>query len=202
LDSVVCPASLVTQWADEIKQKTVGLKVLEHQGVGRPRDAKVFNNYHVVVSPLNLVDLRHSCKPPQVTTYQTLASEYSNSLGGADLDDDDEEGGTKSKGKSKAKAKEKQKNADRGEDSDDDFSKYLQKSKDTKSAKGKPKAKPKHEALFNTNWWRVVLDEAHNIKNRSSKQSVACWHLDAKYRWALTGTPIQVGIDPFSFVMG
>lgn len=45
--------------------------------------------------------------------------------------------------------------------------------------------------LFDVEFWRVVLDEAHQIKNKSSKTSLACKDIKAKRRWAVTGTPIQ-----------
>lgn len=46
--------------------------------------------------------------------------------------------------------------------------------------------------LFGVEFWRVVLDEAHQIKNRLSKTSKACCSIKAPRRWAVTGTPIQV----------
>jgi DNA repair protein RAD5 len=34
---------------------------------------------------------------------------------------------------------------------------------------------------------RIVLDEAHNIKNRTALVSKACYELKGQRRWALTG---------------
>ncbi|WP_245619731.1 DEAD/DEAH box helicase [Methylomicrobium agile] len=40
-------------------------------------------------------------------------------------------------------------------------------------------------------WRRIVLDEAQNIKNPEAKQTKAIFKLNADYRWALTGTPVE-----------
>lgn len=45
--------------------------------------------------------------------------------------------------------------------------------------------------LFRVKWKRIILDEGHVIRNHKSKQSEAICKLEAKYRWVLTGTPIQ-----------
>ena len=47
------------------------------------------------------------------------------------------------------------------------------------------------KALQEVAWERVVLDEAHLIRNRRSKLSKAAMSLAARFRWGLTGTPIQ-----------
>jgi SWI/SNF-related matrix-associated actin-dependent regulator of chromatin subfamily A3 len=44
--------------------------------------------------------------------------------------------------------------------------------------------------LFGRQWRRVVLDEAHTIRNPNAKMSLAASRLDAVSRWSLTGTPI------------
>ncbi|KAK4888887.1 DNA helicase rad5 [Elasticomyces elasticus] len=58
-----------------------------------------------------------------------------------------------------------------------------------------------HGGLFSIEYWRVILDEAHMIKNRSSKTAKACYELAASHRWVLTGTPIVNRLeDLFSLV--
>ncbi|KAI1804764.1 SNF2 family N-terminal domain-containing protein [Daldinia bambusicola] len=42
-------------------------------------------------------------------------------------------------------------------------------------------------------FYRVILDEAQYVKNHRSKASVAVCEIKAKYRWCLTGTPMQNG---------
>ncbi|KAI8603489.1 SNF2 family N-terminal domain-containing protein [Dissophora ornata] len=49
--------------------------------------------------------------------------------------------------------------------------------------------------LFKAHFHRVVIDEAHTIKNRNTKSSKACALIAATYRWCLTGTPIQNSVD-------
>jgi SNF2-related domain/SNF2 Helicase protein/Helicase conserved C-terminal domain len=47
------------------------------------------------------------------------------------------------------------------------------------------------QALAGIEWWRVVLDEAQNIKNSEAKQSRAVRSLRPARRVALTGTPVE-----------
>ena len=48
---------------------------------------------------------------------------------------------------------------------------------------------------FGVHWYRIVLDEAHSIKNRNAKSTKAAYALQAEYRWCLTGTPMQNHLD-------
>lgn len=49
--------------------------------------------------------------------------------------------------------------------------------------------------LFKCSWHRVILDEAHYIKNRRTDSWAATAALSAEHRWCLTGTPIQNSVD-------
>ncbi|SLM40972.1 snf2 family domain-containing protein [Lasallia pustulata] len=49
--------------------------------------------------------------------------------------------------------------------------------------------------LLQTNWFRIVLDEAHMIREQSTRQSQAICTLSAQRRWAVTGTPVQNRLD-------
>ncbi|KAF8450980.1 SNF2 family N-terminal domain-containing protein [Boletus edulis BED1] len=65
--------------------------------------------------------------------------------------------------------------------------------------------------LHRIKWNRIVLDEAHNIKERSTNTAKACFELDSNYKWCLSGTPLQnrvgelysmirfLGGDPFAY---
>ncbi|KAF6816957.1 SNF2 family domain-containing protein [Colletotrichum sojae] len=44
--------------------------------------------------------------------------------------------------------------------------------------------------LHRTKWYRVVLDEAHEIKNHLTHGALSCFELKSKYRWVLSGTPL------------
>ncbi|KAK3180268.1 DNA helicase rad5 [Lecanicillium sp. MT-2017a] len=58
-----------------------------------------------------------------------------------------------------------------------------------------------HNGIFSLRFFRVILDEAHHIKNRSSKTARACYEIAAEHRWVLTGTPIVNKLeDLFSLV--
>ena len=58
-----------------------------------------------------------------------------------------------------------------------------------------------NEGLLTYDWFRVILDEAHCIKNPVTISSRACCMLKAERRWCVTGTPIQNSLqDAFGLI--
>ncbi|CAN8270214.1 unnamed protein product [Cochlearia groenlandica] len=136
---VICPASVVKQWARELEDKVSDehkLSVLVYHGSNRTNDPIELAKHDVVV-----------------TTYAIVSNEVpQNPL----LD-------------------------------------YYYTSK--KRGRESTKESCKSGALAKVKWLRVVLDEAHTIKNHKTLVARACFSLNAKRRWCLSGTPIQNEID-------
>ncbi|KAJ6256938.1 hypothetical protein Dda_7821 [Drechslerella dactyloides] len=49
--------------------------------------------------------------------------------------------------------------------------------------------------LQRIHWFRIVLDEAHTIREQNTVQSKAICNMEASRRWAVTGTPVQNRLD-------
>ncbi|KAI4715667.1 hypothetical protein E4T48_08143 [Aureobasidium sp. EXF-10727] len=54
-------------------------------------------------------------------------------------------------------------------------------------------ASPIHALTYH----RLILDEAHSIKTRTTQVAKACFALKGKYKWCLSGTPVQNRIGEF-----
>ncbi len=57
------------------------------------------------------------------------------------------------------------------------------------------------ETLRSVSWAGVVLDEAQNIKNPETKQAKAACAIEADYRIALTGTPVENNVGDLWSIM-
>lgn len=68
----------------------------------------------------------------------------------------------------------------------------------TMSAEYDKRAKQfRHGSLFRQTFDRVVLDEAHTIRNRKSRMSQAACELSAERRWCVTATPLWNTIEDY-----
>ncbi|KAG7650164.1 putative DNA helicase chromatin remodeling C2H2 family [Arabidopsis thaliana] len=162
---VVCPTSVMRQWADELHKKVTSeanLSVLVYHGSSRTKDPHELAKYDVVVTTFSIVSMEVPKQPL--------------------VDDEDEEkdgvhdGGTAATGFCSNKKR-----------------KYPPDSK--KKGSKKKKVEFLSGPLAKVSWFRVVLDEAQSIKNYKTQVARACWGLRAKRRWCLSGTPIQNSID-------
>lgn len=165
---VVCPTSVLKQWAQEIRDKVTtkaNLSVLVYHGSNRTKDPDELAKHDVVL-----------------TTYSIVSMEVPKQ----DLGDDYEEVGRNPDDSGLIDSftlKRKKKTSETV--------------KKTKSRKGEngSSSEPIPRPLARVGWFRVVLDEAQSIKNHRTQVARACWGLRAKRRWCLSGTPIQNSID-------
>ncbi|KAK8349516.1 hypothetical protein V6Z12_A06G146600 [Gossypium hirsutum] len=167
---IVCPTSVLRQWADELHSKVTkeaNLSFLVYHGSNRTRDPLELVKYDVVLTTYSIVSMEVPKQPPV-------------------QGDDDEKGKLEGDRASSLDFPPSRKR------------KYPP-SSNKKGAKHKEvddllldcAARP----LAKVGWFRVVLDEAQSIKNHKTQVARACWGLRAKRRWCLSGTPIQNAID-------
>ncbi|KAF7337965.1 SNF2 family DNA-dependent ATPase [Mycena venus] len=178
---VICPLALVGQWADEIKKMAEGLTVVKHQGTSRTKSIPIsVGTVATLMLRTDSKDLRRA--HVVITTYDTVRSEHAAFAPTA-------------KDEIKTAAAKAKKSADSDSDDSDSEADHFGRTVAAKKGKTAAKTKPKVCPLFEVKWWRIVLDEAHNIKNRNTKNAVACCELQGKFRWCLTGTPMQNSVD-------
>ncbi|KAI5951962.1 RAD5 [Candida jiufengensis] len=51
------------------------------------------------------------------------------------------------------------------------------------------------QGLYSVKYFRIILDEGHNIRNRNTKTAKSVYELEATRKWVLTGTPIVNRLD-------
>lgn len=166
---VVCPTSVLRQWANELKAKVssdVGFTFVVYHGPSRMRDPEELAKVDVVLTTYSIL----SQEVPTQPSAEELEEEKRN------LADYGLSFFCQPKAPKKPdKAKKKSKKGGEGQD-------------------GTP-AQPPAGPLAMVAWFRVILDEAQSIKNAKTQTARAAWGLRAKRRWCLSGTPIQNSID-------
>ncbi|CAM8987954.1 unnamed protein product [Rhodiola kirilowii] len=168
---VVCPASVLRQWARELDEKVHNsedskLSVLIYHGGNRTKDPSELAKFDVVLTTYALVTNEVPKEPLADQEDQDGLHGESNGL---------HSGFAHKKKKKELASKKKTKKGKSNMDSD---------SIDCNSG-----------ALAKVCWYRVILDEAQTIKNHRTQVARACCRLRAKKRWCLSGTPIQNSVD-------
>lgn len=167
---VVCPASVLRQWARELDEKVsdeAKLNVLIYHGGTRTKDPVELAKYDVVLTTYAIV----SNEVPK----QPLADDDEREQRNPDKYGMSSEFSTNKKRKKTSNAGKKGMKRKKGIDGS------------TLDCDSGP--------LARVVWFRVVLDEAQTIKNHRTQVARACCGLRAKRRWCLSGTPIQNAID-------
>ncbi|XP_064939507.1 helicase-like transcription factor CHR28 isoform X2 [Musa acuminata AAA Group] len=163
---IVCPTSVLRQWAEELKTRvtsSANLSFLVYHGNNRTKDPHELRKYDVVLTTYAIVSMEVPKQP--------LVGE------------DDEKRKHDSLIRHMADKKRK--------GSPSSLKKCMKNGIETQSALLKSSVRP----LARVWWFRVILDEAQSIKNHRTQVARACWGLRAKRRWCLSGTPIQNAVD-------
>ncbi|KAH9618920.1 hypothetical protein KSS87_006572 [Heliosperma pusillum] len=165
---IVCPATVLRQWARELDDKVAEggkLSVLLYHGGNRTKDPVELAKYDVVL-----------------TTYAIVSNEVPKQPI-VDEDDGELKFGERAGISPEFSTKKRKHPATSGKKG-----KKGRKLDDTSFCS-------ESGALARVTWFRVVLDEAQTIKNHRTLTARACCGLRAKTRWCLSGTPIQNSID-------
>ncbi|KAK6242877.1 hypothetical protein QUC31_013382 [Theobroma cacao] len=209
---VICPVVAVSQWVSEIDRFTSrgSTKVLVYHGTNRGKNIKQFLDYDFVITTYSIVEaeyrkymmppkekcpycgksfyqkklsvhLKYYCGPDAVKTEKQSKQERKKSKSVFKSDREHtsnyETDMRKEAGKKKSKHNEEDKDLDF--EFDDTFA-------------GVEHSLPQGKALLHSvKWERIILDEAHFVKDRRCNTAKAVLTLESLYKWALSGTPLQ-----------
>ncbi|XP_073138962.1 helicase-like transcription factor CHR28 isoform X2 [Henckelia pumila] len=163
---IVCPASVLRQWARELHEKVTDkakLSVLIYHGGNRTKSPASLAKYDAVL-----------------TTYAIVSNEVPKQPA---FEEDDNDGDVYGLSSTFSMAKKRKKLS------------ANKKSKKGKKEINISAFDSDCGTLAKVKWSRVILDESQTIKNHRTQVARACCSLRAKRRWCLSGTPIQNSID-------
>ncbi|KAF1326725.1 Atp-dependent helicase, partial [Globisporangium splendens] len=214
---VVCPLVAVMQWKTEIERfvERDHLSIYIHHGAKRTELPSKIASYDIVLTTYSIIEseIRKTlggekvpckyCKKKYLPDKLVLHNKY---FCGPNAKK------TKLQDKQRSKKGPKRKKAAGEEDSDDeDEDDYYPKKPAPKARRGKkattlesdgsdddddavvaqPKKLKGKSPLHQVHWTRIVLDEAHYIKDRRNNTARGVFELKSEYKWCLTGTPLQ-----------
>ncbi|EOY02217.1 PREDICTED: DNA repair protein RAD16 isoform X1 [Theobroma cacao] len=209
---VICPVVAVSQWVSEIDRFTSrgSTKVLVYHGTNRGKNIKQFLDYDFVITTYSIVEaeyrkymmppkekcpycgksfyqkklsvhLKYYCGPDAVKTEKQSKQERkkSKSVFKSDREHTSNYETDMRKGAGKKKSKHNEEDKDLDFEFDDTFA-------------GVEHSLPQGKSLLHSvKWERIILDEAHFVKDRRCNTAKAVLTLESLYKWALSGTPLQ-----------
>ncbi|XP_063941817.1 ATP-dependent helicase rhp16 [Daucus carota subsp. sativus] len=197
---VICPVIALMQWANEISRFTLAgsNKVLIYYGSKRERSLKEFADHDFVITTYSVVETeyrKHVLPEKQECPWcgELFHEEF------LPLHRDFKCYPEYVLGKTKPL---KKKNTDAGVDerNKEVLKKGKRLSKDKASGAGSSAydsegadkgPRERNCNLYSVDWNRIILDEAHHIKDNRSSTSHAVLSFNSTYKWALSGTPLQ-----------
>ncbi|CEG45528.1 Nucleotide excision repair protein RAD16 [Plasmopara halstedii] len=213
---VVCPLVAVMQWKSEIERFVAPghLSVYIHHGGKRIDSVKSIASYDIVLTTYSIIE----SEIRKTLGWSKVACKY---CGKKYLPDKLESHNkyfcgpnakkTALQGKQQNKKTRKKAAGETSEDDDQDFLKnslrknkgrVYSRTKKTDDSKDVSIDKTKGKSpLHQIKWTRIVLDEAHYIKDRNCNTARGVFELKSTYKWCLSGTPLQNRIgELFSLV--
>ncbi|KAM0874163.1 hypothetical protein ACQ4PT_037638 [Festuca glaucescens] len=187
---VICPVVAVIQWVQEIERHTAkgSVRVLQFTGPRRAIPKPDFSEYDFVVTTYSTIeaDYRRHIMPPKIRCqycdklfYPDKMKVHLTYFCGPDALRTEKQAKQKSKSWSDKKRMRKGKKSGGVEEEDLEELEEL-----GSESRGK-------SLLHSVRWERIILDEAHFIKDRRCNTARAVFALESEYKWALSGTPLQ-----------
>ncbi|PKA46702.1 Putative SWI/SNF-related matrix-associated actin-dependent regulator of chromatin subfamily A member 3-like 2 [Apostasia shenzhenica] len=204
---VICPVVAVIQWVGEIKRHTAAesVRVLVFHGPKRSTAVHNFDDYDFVITTYSTIEneYRKYMMPPKQRCrfcgkmfYPAKIRIHMKYFCGEDAERTEKQAKQCRKKKQQMKTVN-QKKVDFSCPGDEEGVKksnkktsraYTYWEETTNTMTAKPSGK---SVLHSVIWERIILDEAHYIKDRRCNTARAVFALHSLYKWALSGTPLQ-----------
>ncbi|XP_073158028.1 DNA repair protein RAD16 [Henckelia pumila] len=195
---VICPLVAVMQWVSEIDRFTAegSTKVLVYHGAKRAKTLYQFSEYDFVITTYSIVEAeyRKYVMPPREKCQYCGKLFYNNKLKvhlkyicGPHASRTAKQLKQQRKSPKISRRYEKGKLLNSSSDGEIKGVGLFENPADI----GQQHPSPGKSILHNFQWDRIVLDEAHYIKDRRSNTTRAVLALQSSYKWALSGTPLQ-----------
>ncbi|KAJ1677625.1 hypothetical protein EV182_005780, partial [Spiromyces aspiralis] len=204
---IICPLSIIGNWEGQIDAHTKdgALSTYIYHGAQRAKYARHLCRYDVVITTYNVVQMEYAKELQQLRISSKKGKHKRRVRGGPNqrtgflvVDDSSSDNDDYNYIESRENDSSSSDSSDSSSSDRDDALKGTNGSRNGKKQDMhlyRVPARPYVSPLQAVNWHRVVLDEAHIIKERKTSQSKACQALTATRRWCLTGTPIQNRLD-------